>query len=163
MPLVQAGSAVTAALLDALGVQGVIKPTDQSLTSNTTLQDDSALTLPVLAAATYFFICYLNYEGANGAGFLKWTWSVPSGAAMRYHIVRQGTGGGADSGLTLTDSTTTDADTLGAGNLQGLTMLGTLVMSSTAGDIQLEWAQNASNATPTIVHAQSFLGLWRVT
>jgi hypothetical protein len=159
---ITAGARITAAILQGIAPLAVIKGADESVTSSATLQDDDALFLSVAANTTWLFRCYLDFEGANGAGFLKWGWSVPSGATLRYAANFVGTGGG----LTLTTHAGVDtpaADTTGAGNLQALTMDGTLVVGSNAGTVQLQWAQNASNATATIVHAQSYLALWQIS
>jgi len=51
----------------------------------------------------------------------------------------------------------------GAGSKLPVIMDGTLVTSSTPGTLQLTWSQNTSNATATIIHAQSSLALWRMS
>ena len=141
--------------------QFALKTADQSVTSNTTLQNDTALVLPVAANAKYRFESYLDYE-ASGAGALKWQWSVPSGGTLRYAKIGINTGLTAEV-VTLTGSAIWTAGGGGAGSLQGIHMAGTLIMGSSAGNLQLLWAQNASSTTPTIVHAQSLLALWRIS
>lgn len=162
--LIVAGSRITAALIQSVAPLCVIKAADQSLTSNTTLQNDNALTLPVVAGATYKFWCSLDYEGGTqGSSDIKWTWSLPASATLRYYAPRTTTAGAAAAGGEFTGAQTIAAGTGGTGNLFGTTMTGTLVVSSTAGSITLQWAQNTSNGTATIVHAQSDLTLWRIT
>jgi hypothetical protein len=139
------------------------KTADQSVTSSTTLVNDSELSLTPGTSATYFFNVYINFEGANGAGFLKFGWGVPTGALLRYQAVFQGTGGSAVVQNTNTATDTPAANTQGAGVLCGLSMHGTLIMGSTSGVVQFKWAQNASSATATTVHAQSVFALQRVT
>jgi mannose/fructose/N-acetylgalactosamine-specific phosphotransferase system component IID len=157
-PAVAAGQRITAALLDQIIPLQVIKPADQSLTSNTTLQNDTDLTLPVVAGATYIFICYLDFEGgASGSSDLKLQWSVPSGAALRYACPHINAGGSNVLQNTNTATTNVTLQTNGAATLLGVMMTGTLVMSSTPGNITLQWAQNTSSGTATIVHAQSML------
>jgi hypothetical protein len=140
-----------------------VKTSDQSVTSSTTLINDNTLVLTPAVSATYLFICYLDYEGANAAGFLKWQWGVPTGANLRYQAVFVGTGGSPAVNLTYAASDVVAAYTLGAGQLCGATMTGTLAMGSTSGNLQLKWAQNASNGVATTVHAQSCLYLQRIS
>ena len=53
--------------------------------------------------------------------------------------------------------------TNGAGIVQEASMRGSIVVSTTAGNVQLKWAQGTSSGTGTIVHAQSSLKLQRVS
>jgi hypothetical protein len=159
-----AGSRITAAGIDAAICLAVIKGSNESVTSSTTLQNDNELVLPVVADATYLFECYLDFEGGTqGSGDLKWTWALPSGATMRYRAVYTNTSGAAVTGTTNLDSDVVSAGTATAGVLRGVSMHGTLTVGATAGSIQLQWAENTSDSTPTIVHAQSSLALWRVS
>lgn len=159
-----AGTRITAALLNsAIGLE-VIKGSDESVTSSTTLQNDNELFVSVDANATYIFACYLNYEGGTtGSGDLKFLWALPSGATMRYSVPHVNA-----SSVTIIDTTYTELITVicrtnTAGTLLGVTMEGVLVTSSAAGTMQLTWAENTSDSTPTIIHAGSSLALWRVS
>ena len=161
--LFTAGTRITAALLNSIAPLAVIKPSDQSLTSNTTLQNDSALFVPVVASATYLFQFYLDYEGNTGAGnALKAQFTVPAGATLRYGVFRT-LSGAASPPVTFAAASSWQADGGGAGVLEAVSGFGSLVMSSTAGNLQLQWAQGGSTAVATIVHAQSTVTLWRVT
>ena len=77
--------------------------------------------------------------------------------------MRPNTSGAAVTGTTNLDSDVVSAGTATAGVLRGVSMHGTLTVGATAGSIQLQWAENTSDSTPTIVHAQSSLALWRVS
>lgn len=160
-----AGSGLTAAQLNEIQPLQVIKPADQSVTSSTTLVNDTALSLPLaVALATYLFKCYLDYEGGTlGSSDLKFEWVVPSGATMRYGKVYVDTSGTQWCGQGGAAGGTNAVGTNGAGNLHSVLMTGSLVVSSTTGTLQLEWAQNTSNATATIVHAGSIVSLQRVS
>lgn len=140
-----------------------VKTANQSVTSSTTLVNDSELVLTPPVSATYFLNLYLEFDGANAAGFLKFGWGVPTGALLRYQGVFQGTGGSAAVQNTYTATDTPAANTQGAGNPSGLSMHGTLIMGSTSGVVQFKWAQQASNATATTVYAQSCFMLQRVS
>jgi len=155
-----AGARITAAILQGIAPLAVIKGADQTLFSSTTLQNDSALIATLAANAGYMFACYLDFEGASGAN-LKWGWTVPSGCTMRYVAVYANTSGTATVAGE-TQASTPAAQTTGAGNLQGLLMLGT-VLAGSGGTLQLQWAQNTTNAVSNIVHAQSLLALWQIS
>jgi hypothetical protein len=159
-----AGQRITAAQLNAFCAPvEVIKAADQSVTSSTVLVNDTALVLPVVASATYDFSCYLDYEGGTlGASDLKFQWTVPSGT-LRFWMGFVNTAGTNSAGQTFTDTSVVGIGTNGAASLRGAQMEGSLVVGSTGGSLQLQWAQNMSSATATIVHAQSRVRLWRIT
>ena len=137
------------------------KAGDTSRTTNTTLTPDPDLVVPVSASAVYTFHAFFDYEGANAAGFLKWQWTVPAAATLRYAATFVGTGGGIN--INLYQGTDVVAGyTLGAGNTMAMVHQGTLITAGSAGNITLTWAQNASNGTSTILHAQSSLVMQRI-
>jgi hypothetical protein len=140
----------------------VIKPTGQPVTSSTALVNDNDLVLPVAASASYLFECVVSFTATSG-GDLKWTWAVPAGASLLYQSLHNEGGG---TGLNNSAVSYSDANTVpAAGNgatVESVTMRGNLTLSSTAGNLQLRWAQNASNAGATTVRAQSHLSLQRV-
>ena len=140
-----------------------VKTADQSVTSSVTLVNDTELFVSLAASVTYAFQMMLDYEGGTaGASDLKWTFGIPAGTFMRYCYSNRGTGLGAS--VTMSTGSSTDlGGTNGAGNLEGVHGFGTIVCGSTAGTLQLKWAQNTSSATSTIMHAQSCLMLWRIS
>lgn len=157
---IYAGARIVAADVQSVAPAGAIKGSDQSVTSSTVLVNDNALLAGLQANAKYFLEMYLDYEGASGAGFLKFAWSVPSGATIRYAIIYVNTGNSVVFGAG-TEASTFACYTGGAGVHEAVRMTGTIV-TSVAGTLQLQWAQNASNGTATIVHAQSVMALWRM-
>lgn len=161
-PVILAGQRVTAGLLASMLTLAVIKPADEPVTSSNTLQNDNDLLAAVVANASYDFDCYLDYEGGTiNTSDLKWQWAVPSGATMRYQAFYVTTSNALGGETTQLGSDVVVAGTKGAGVLMGVKMSGSLVMASTAGNMQLTWAQNTINGTATIVHAQSYLKLKR--
>lgn len=161
--LIQAGQRITASLINSVAPLGVIKGADETV-SNTTLQNDNELFIPLAANSSYYVEVYLDWEGASGSGLgLQWTWTVPAGGTFRYQGVYLNTAG--TPALILATHAGSDnpaAGGNGAGSLVGLTMKGTIVTSS-AGNLQLQWAQAGTSGTPTIVHAQSSLAVWQQT
>jgi hypothetical protein len=161
--LIVAGSRIVASEIQSVAPLAVIKGADEDVTSSVALQNDNELFVEVDANATYLFDCYLDYEGASGSPFgIQWQWTTPSGATLRYQGTYNNTGGSPIL-ASHKGSDNLSAGAGGAGTLEGISMNGSLIMSSTAGTLQLQWAQASSSSTPTIVHAQSYLALWRVT
>lgn len=158
---IKAGSRIVAGDVQGVAPLAVIKGADQSLASSTTLQNDNALFVPVVANASYLMICMLDYEGAAiGTGDIKWVWTGPAGFTLRYTGLYLPTSGTVHTGA-IAGATTVVAATTGTGNLAGATMVGSIFTGNAAGTLQLQWAQNSPSATATIVHAQSLLSLWR--
>lgn len=134
------------------------KAADQSVTSSTVLVNDNALSLSLLASATYRFDLFLNYEGGTqGSSDLKFQLTLPTGATCRFWMGRKDTAGTNTSSFLGSQATAYALGTSGAGVLTGMYARGTVSMSTTAGTFQLQWAQNTSNGTATIVHASSEL------
>ncbi len=139
------------------------KGSDQPVTSSTTLVNDSALVIPVAASATYDFDLQLFYKGfTTGSGDIKIAWSLPSGATLV---------GGGDFianplGVTQLFYTQATASIFsasnGTANPQPIRTWGTLVTSTTAGNMQLQWAQNTSSGTATTVMTGSVLTAQRI-
>lgn len=163
---IQAGRIVTVAdLVDGIGIR-VMKSIDESVTSNTTLQDDDELRLPVESFTNYDLGGYLGYTAASGAniGGFKFTFTVPSGATLLWSSF--------GTNVSVTPATDYDATANAAavtrsmagnsGQVMAAQPRGTLIVGSTAGFIQCRWAQHASNATATVVKAGSLLTLQKV-
>lgn len=164
-----AGSRLTAAIFNtAQNVYGVVKAADQSVTSSTVLVNDTALVIAsanLVASATYRVDCELDYEGGtNGSSDIKINWVVPAGATFQLGIPAYfSTSGVVNAPVILKSATTFSVGTSGAASLRCLVMTGSLIMSSTLANLQLQWAQNTSSATATIVHAGSYLTVARIT
>lgn len=141
-----------------------IKTADQSVTSSTTPVSDTELFVPLVATGSYQFECFLYFEGgAAGSSDIKWKWIIPTGSTMRYTWTGwNNTGSVARSGDGQVAGDTPSSASAGVGNTHGVIMIGTVVVGTNAGNLQLQWAQNVSSATSTVVHAQSCLVLRRI-
>jgi hypothetical protein len=152
-------------------VQYIAKTADETVTSSATLQNDDHLVLPVVANAVYTFALDLyTSEGTDFVGDFKMSFTCPAGATFDMH----GSGAHTTDLTTGTSSngewigklaTASAAATLAFGVGTGLTAVrvyGRLVMSSTAGNFQLQWAQNASDASGTTLKAGSYMTMSRV-
>ncbi|WP_435613286.1 hypothetical protein [Streptomyces sp. bgisy159] len=128
--------------------RSVVKPSDTPRDTTTTPAADPALTLTVVANATYDV--ELLGVWTSGGGGLKATWSVPSGATMVW-TDNDGVGVASASGSVTFNATT------------GTMFKGTLVVGANAGSITFLWSQNSSNASPTTLKAGSSLKLTRLS
>ena len=141
----------------------VVKGSDQSVTSSTVQVGDTALFLPLAASCTYLWRANIYYEGGTqGSSDIQWSFAVPSGSNCRYSGVYQDTGGNVVA-PNLVGTSTNHAGSNGAGNYRSLQFQGHIATSSTAANFSLNWAQNSSNGTATIVHAYSWLMAQRVS
>jgi hypothetical protein len=121
-------------------VQRIVKPNDQSVTSSTTLVNDSALLFSVAINETWRFELHLYFVASN-AGGVTGAIIVPGGASLVWATGTTASGAGVPFG--------------GGPNL--LTLIGIVQTIGTAGTVQFQFAQTASNGTPSTVKALSAL------
>ena len=163
-PTWSAGQRVTAALLTAGLVQSVTRSSDATGRTNNTMTNDDVLSLAVEANATYELRAWLGFNGGTTGDF-RVGWSIPSGATLNWTPYQQPNTNSTTVGTIITDRSGTGVSQAGggAGGSTIMTCLaeGTLRVGSTAGSIVLQWAQDTTNATPTILKADSFIELKR--
>ncbi len=145
----------------------VIKPSDESVTSNTTLQDDNDFTFSVSANTDYWVEAMIVYA-ADPAGDLKVSYSGPASSTLDWVT----DGGGSAMAFTV-DVVSRTLQSLGStpshggvtNNSQNLCALhkGLLRIAGTAGTFKLQWAQLASSANSTFVRADSVIIVTRVS
>jgi len=162
-PVWSVGQVLTASDVNTWFVPlAVVKPSSESVTSSTTLQNDDHLVLAVAASATYEFTCQLFFIAASG-GDIKWTWSLPAGASLTYQNLHNEGGGTGVGNACLANSDLDTPTAAGGGSAtEAARMTGNLTIAGTSGNAQLRWAQNASNATATQVRSPSQLILRRI-
>lgn len=170
-PVIAAGQRITAGLLTSMLPAQIVKPTDQPVTNSTTNINDTALVAPVAASAVYIVTGMLLYS-AHSSADIKMGWTGPTGATLDWiaHAQTQtGTGGIASAGVVVDrQSIGNTAFPLGGADATNTvfmtaTLSGRLVTSTTAGNLQLNWAQQTANVVSSIMRAGSWLLLTRVT
>jgi hypothetical protein len=144
----------------------VVKASNESVTSSTTLQDDDELLFAIGASETWIAELTLYVTG-NAAGDILVDITAPSGA----------TGVWGGTGLIRTATTDESGNreralpSFGSGgvsfgvvtaNVQTVRLYATIINSTNAGNVTLQWAQLASNGTATVVNAGSCLRAHRV-
>lgn len=143
--LAQGGSAVLPTI--------VRKTADESVTSSATLQDDDELLFAVGASETWAFEFYIFFT-AHADGDLDLAISVPSGATVIY-------GNASDTSNTVRTSSGGELFVAGITGVNATVLVyGTIVNSTTAGDVQLRWAQSTSNGAATTILDNSYLLAW---
>lgn len=150
------------------GMKYVSKPSDTSKTSNTTLANDPDLTLAVDANKSYHLELLINAYAGGGAGNIKTQLNVPASAVLYGGVWGAPVGGGfGGNGY---DNAAQGIPSVGAVTHWGLTVadlpilwIGILVVAGTAGNVVLQWAQDTSSATSTIVRAGSWMLIRRVS
>lgn len=147
----------------------IYKTADEPIGSSTALQNDNHLIVPVVANATYEARWVLRYSAAT-TGDLKFTFTLPASAtgekSSAHAPLAATTCSNTSTTLVTNDITQTDANVGGAGTGAGnicLLVIDSLVTTAgTAGNITLQWAQVASDATNTTVHAGSYVTYRRI-
>lgn len=146
----------------------VVKPSDESRNTTTTLTADTHLFVPVLANTDYWVWCLIFYTGPSTNGDLKIKFTGPSGVSFDW--ISDAIGSAATSTISTVSRNAQSiaaGGTPSAGTITGSNgtclVKGLLRVGSTAGNLTLTWAQLASSATDVTVFANSILIARRLT
>jgi hypothetical protein len=142
----------------------VIKQSDQSATSDVSVNDDTELFIALEANTEYWFETFLIYDGHLDGG-LRLALSVPAGATPEW------THGGlrASAGTTVGEVSrtfiTTGEGLIGCvtGSTTVVAGEGRVTTAGTAGNFRIRWAQINSHATATRILAGSGLLVTKLT
>lgn len=145
---------------------GVYKTADESVTSSTALQNDDHLVMAIAANEVWRYSADLFWE-ADGTGDIKFAFTGPAGVTeMRlwHGFGTDGAGGTNNEDTTYTGSGTVcgSHQGQGAGTVRHTILGGYIANGGTAGNLQLQWAQNTSNAVASIMKKYSSLLAWRL-
>lgn len=136
----------------------IVKPSDQSITSSTTLTNDTALALTVEANALYTFNMVLLYV-ANATARINMQFTGPAGATMQSGMM------GFNPGATFGASSRGIANPVvfdgNGATVAPIFWQGTVQTVGTPGTFQFMWAQSVSNGTACTVKVGSSLCLVR--
>lgn len=137
---------------------------DQVLTaSSTVLQNvtSMAAALPGTTGAIFQWRGHVFYDATTTAD-IKFAFLIPAGATMRWGLNALGPGGTNPIYTSISGSgTAISAGALGVGSVLYALFSGEVTMAATAGNLQLQAAQNTSDASVTTVFARSFMEVWR--
>lgn len=133
------------------------KSSTETVNNSDTLQDDDDFQFAVEADASYLVEGNLLLNSASAADF-KWQWSLPASATIDgLAMLRQG---GTSSVVEYTEAGAAVYNTDAVNEAMYIT--GTLVTSGTAGTSILQWAQNATDVSDTVLLPGSWIRVWRV-
>ncbi len=158
--------------VSGIGARGFVRKTaDESVTSSTTLQNDNELVLAAAPNATYLVrVWILATDATDATGDIKFGFTFPASAVLHFsgrgpHSL-MASGGAFGDGEFIGRNTATSGSTVASYGLStsviGIEITGLLIVGANAGNLQLQWAQNASDANATTVQAGSFMTLDRV-
>lgn len=133
----------------------VVKTADEVVYNSTTLQNDDHLFFDVGANEVWFVEWHIRLLSGTTPGW-KWAVTAPSGTTCYSYnwgqigaLTAAGTIAGTACGTAISvDGTEASALFVGFSRI---------ITGSTAGRVQLQWAQNTANASNTIVYANSYL------
>ena len=174
MPTFTPGQIPTADVLQDLVPLYARKTADESVTSSTTLQNDDELAVTVSAGGIYTLDAFILFTG-NETGDFQCRFTFPSGSTLHFAAYAPApgdagfnTGGSAGNVEFFARQNTTSSPSgviiySGSTAQVHLRLVGTLVVGSSAGTLQFQWAQNTSNGTATTVKAGSWLKLDNVS
>jgi len=134
----------------------VRKTVDETVSNSSTIQNDDVLTFAIGASETWEFEAYVLVTSGPNADF-KCDFLLPSGATTRWSGLLSDTA--ASYGVSSTGSTATF--TVTNVGTEFVLIRGTVVNSTTAGNVQFRWAQGSAsggaNPTLTVVKVGSFI------
>jgi|SRR5688572_19715166 len=137
---------------------------DQILTaSSTVLQNVTGMvaTLPATAGAIFRWSAVLFYDATTAAD-IKFAYTIPAGATMRWGMTALGPGGTNPIYTSITGSgTAISIGALGIGTVLMALAEGEVTMGGTGGNLQLQAAQNTADPSVTTVFARGFMEVWR--
>jgi hypothetical protein len=164
IPIWVPGQILTSSDVDTWFVPKVIiKPSQTSRASTTSMTNDPDLVLALASSASYTINGVIFYDGATASSSdIKWTFTVPSGSNGQYFVPHQNLSGSFTGAFQSNWTDTLTANTNGVGSVMCLDFAGIIQTGGSTGNLQFQWAQNSSNATNTHVNAQSYLVATRI-
>lgn len=156
-----AGSKLRASVLSSLITEVrplfAVKSSDETVNNSAVFQSDDHLTLSVASSTTYHVEAWWCYTSGTTPD-IKFRWSVPTGATLRWSAVGTNISGTfAEPFL----DTATEPGFAGNGSDAIVRVMGLLVTSN-AGTLLVQWAQQTANASNTVLKAGSWLKLTKV-
>jgi len=140
---------------------------NQALTvSSTALQDVTNLFAALPTAGTFQWDAVIFYDGP-AAGGIKFAYTMPAAASMIWGGIGQATTAAGNVGdgqwqATGGSGTAIAYGTNAAGNTAIMQISGEISMGGTAGNLQLQAAQNTANAGTTTIRARTRMHVWRI-
>lgn len=140
-------------------------PGSGAVNNNTTLQNEPVLLGAVSTGATYMWEAGVFYDSSATAD-IKFAFTTPTFSAMRWSINGLATSATTNEGdvkiaTVNVSGTSTQVGGIGVGTIVFAKMEGYIVTTA-AGNIQLQFAQQTLDATQTTIRNGSYLRIWRM-
>ncbi len=135
----------------------VRKTADENVTNSTTLQNDDHLFVAMAANDVWEFEAVVYFTSTSNTPDFKATFTVPTGATIRWYAEFRETDGGTATGALINASATTTAYDMTGNQSAVMRARGVVINGANAGNLQMQWAQNASSGTAMTVQSGSFL------
>ena len=135
----------------------VRKTANETVNNSSVLQNDDHLLKALAANEVWLFEAVLWYT-SGATPDIKLAWTVPAGATLAWSTLNGVNAAGASWEGGAAESTSGTARDFASGAGTRLThVVGYVANGATAGNLQLQWAQNTANASDTIMLANSIL------
>ncbi len=121
--------------------------TDETYSNSTALHNDLYLAVAIPANDSMKIEGYVDAKDNTAAKFAKIAFTLPAGATMNIMVLTDNATAVQQDFLKTSGTATAAIDLNPTGtNEQGILFFGTVVTGGTAGNVQLQWAQNTSGA-----------------
>lgn len=130
------------------------KTADETVNNSTTLQDDNHLGKLCTLSTSYEVELLLIYNSGATPDF-KINFTGPAGSSFTWVAI-------STLGISIPKTLASSLALDGTGADASVLVKGLFIMSTTAGGLQLQWAQNTANASDTIVRTGSYMRLRKV-
>ena len=151
---------VLSSLLTEVRALEAYKTADETVNGSAALQNDNELFVVVAANARYDFELRIVHNSGTTPDF-KFGWTFPTGTTMFYNQLNVPLAGSAFALFAQIQTDTPQGE--GAAADRGIHAWGKVLVGTTAGTLQFQWAQSTSNGSDTIVRAGSYLTLRRTS
>lgn len=158
-----AGEKIRASELNSYVLQ-VARATADLTKTNNTLADVTGMSVSLEASATYIFDGYMAWNAASTTPDFKMAFTVPSGATGHWSLFTLATGSTVPGNLDAQHATSLTTALTGAtdATLGVAARPAGFVVTTNAGTIQVQAAQNTTNATTLTVRTGSWVRFQRV-
>ena len=135
------------------------KEADETLNNDAALQNDDDLAVALLTASYYMFFAHILDNSAANAD-IKFAFTVPANAVLGWTHIGLNAGGALSAQFIGVSGTATDS--YGAAVNWECFLYGVVYTTDTAGNLQLQWAQNTAQVSDTKVLRGSSLAVVRL-
>lgn len=134
------------------------KTADETVNNSAALQNDNHLFFTIGVSEVWAVECFLIWSDANNSSAaLKIGWTFPAGCTGTWTFVQKQVGTSALEALDPVALSSTLQSAYGQAANQAAWVAATVVNSTTAGTLQLQWAQASATVADTIVRTNSTL------